>query len=556
MSTALHEVLGDTPQSEKLPGRPEMVKNAAGGYVFPVDRWTRLDRWLVLGTEGGTYYADQRKHTLDNVEALASCIRADGPETVARIREVSMTNRAPRNDQAIFGLAAALSDGDAKTRAAACAAFPEIIRIGTHMLMFMSFYSRMKGGLGRRVRSAIADWYARSADPSGRGYVGLQVVKYQSRHGWTHRDVLRQVHPRTTDAKLRELFEWVCRPKGYEVNENTPGWVTAWLRLQDAPDVAEAVAAIEDHPFLTWEMVPDAYRKPEVWQALLDKGMPLGALIRQLPTLTRHGLLGPDRLGASGETVSRSANTADVVTALGDRHLLHKARIHPMNVLLASMSYRSGRGRSTTWDPVPEVVDALDEAFTLAFPEAPTIRSRLLLGVDVSSSMSGYFASVGSTTLSAAKAAAAMALCLVRNSVSAQAFGFSAKGTRNAIYGAQNMLKPLNITKRSTLAEVEMSTEAMNFGGTDCALPMMHAIENNLAVDTFVVLTDNESWAGPVHASEALRRYRRHSGIAAKMVVVAFTATRYSIADPDDAGMLDVVGFDTAVPRLVEDFAG
>jgi 60 kDa SS-A/Ro ribonucleoprotein len=32
-------------------------------------------------------------------------------------------------------------------------------------------------------------------------------------------------------------------------------------------------------------------------------------------------------------------------------------------------------------------------------------------------------------------------------------------------------------------------------------------------------------------------------------------ANEFSIADPDDPGMLDVVGFDTATPQLVSDFA-
>jgi 60 kDa SS-A/Ro ribonucleoprotein len=29
---------------------------------------------------------------------------------------------------------------------------------------------------------------------------------------------------------------------------------------------------------------------------------------------------------------------------------------------------------------------------------------------------------------------------------------------------------------------------------------------------------------------------------------------RFSIADPNDAGMLDVVGFDTAIPSVISDF--
>jgi 60 kDa SS-A/Ro ribonucleoprotein len=33
------------------------------------------------------------------------------------------------------------------------------------------------------------------------------------------------------------------------------------------------------------------------------------------------------------------------------------------------------------------------------------------------------------------------------------------------------------------------------------------------------------------------------------------TCNGFSIADPNDPGMLDVVGFDTATPQLVSDFA-
>lgn len=63
---------------------------------------------------------------------------------------------------------------------------------------------------------------------------------------------------------------------------------------------------------------------------------------------------------------------------------------------------------------------------------------------------------------------------------------------------------------------------------------------------------DNETWAGPQHPSEAHREYRRKVRIDAK--VVAMTSTGFAIADPKDAGMLDVVGFDTATPDLIRAF--
>jgi len=36
--------------------------------------------------------------------------------------------------------------------------------------------------------------------------------------------------------------------------------------------------------------------------------------------------------------------------------------------------------------------------------------------------------------------------------------------------------------------------------------------------------------------------------------VVGMEANDFTIADPDDAGMLDVVGFDTAAPSVMSDF--
>jgi 60 kDa SS-A/Ro ribonucleoprotein len=113
----------------------------------------------------------------------------------------------------------------------------------------------------------------------------------------------------------------------------------------------------------------------------------------------------------------------------------------------------------------------------------------------------------------------------------------------------------LPISPRKRLDDVVADVEKLPMGGTDCALPMLWAQENRIDVDTFVVYTDNETWAGGVHPAQALRAYRQARGIPAKLVVVGMTSTGFSIADPDDAGMLDVVGFDTSTPPVIADFA-
>ena len=117
-------------------------------------------------------------------------------------------------------------------------------------------------------------------------------------------------------------------------------------------------------------------------------------------------------------------------------------------------------------------------------------------------------------------------------------------------------LMPVDISPRQRLDDVLRTLERMSYnGGTDCSLPMRYALERSLEVDLFEVYTDNETWFGNIHPCQALEQYRRETGIPARLVVVGMTATEFSIADPNDAGMLDVVGFDTATPELVSDFA-
>ena len=116
-------------------------------------------------------------------------------------------------------------------------------------------------------------------------------------------------------------------------------------------------------------------------------------------------------------------------------------------------------------------------------------------------------------------------------------------------------LTPLAISPRQRLDDAVKTVSGLPFGGTDCALPMLYALAHQQEVDTFVILTDSETWAGDIHPAQALRDYRPASGIDARLVVVGMVSNRFSIADPGDPGMLDVVGFDTATPQLISDFA-
>jgi 60 kDa SS-A/Ro ribonucleoprotein len=162
-----------TPQAERIPGTNQ-VPNSAGGCAWPVDMWTRLDRFLIFGSERGTYYIRERALTIENAANARECIAEDGPRAVRRIVELSAAGRAPSNDPALFALAMCAGLGNDATRAMALEALPEVARTGTHLFHFLQ-YLRGFRGWGRGVRRAVGRWYTEKPAPA----VAYQITKYQ-----------------------------------------------------------------------------------------------------------------------------------------------------------------------------------------------------------------------------------------------------------------------------------------------------------------------------------------------------------------------------------------
>ncbi len=520
--------LGSTPQTEALPGQ---VANSAGGFSFEVNDWVRLDRFLILGSEGGSYYATERKLTVENAAVVERCAALDGLRTVARIVEVSDAGRAPKNDPALMALAIVAKRGNTETRRAAFAALPKVARIGTHLFHFAE-YIKALGGWGRATTRAFSDWYL-SMDV---GRLAFQGIKYQHRDGWSHRDLLRKSHPKTDDVTRNAVLRWMV--KGWdgvgEVPHQDPVLVKIWAfeRAKATADRKELIRLISDYG-LPHECVPsEAKSDPAIWDAMLPS-IGLTAMIRNLGKMTSVGLIKP--LTAAARTV---------VEQIGDVTAMKKARIHPLSLLVALKTYQQGHGDkgSLTWEPVASIVDALDAGFYSAFNAVEPTGKRHLLALDVSGSMGSPDIS-GMAGITPRVGSAAMAL-VTANVEEGHAF-----------MGFAHQFVPLAISPRQRLDDVVRAISNIPFGATDCGLPMVWAEKNKIPVDVFCVYTDSETFAGPVHPVQALRSYRQKMGIGAKLVVVGMVANEFTIADPTDAGMLDVAGFDTATPAVISDFA-
>jgi 60 kDa SS-A/Ro ribonucleoprotein len=543
---------GTVPQVRRL--KATQVRNHAGGFVWQIPASKQVQRFLVLGT-GDTHYqagACAASECCSAVFEMCST-EAGHAELLELIKSVSVHARAPKQEPTLLALAAAIAH--APTPAAKSSSLEAVAvcaRIPTHLFALLGHVTSMSQaaenskGWGRGMRRAVGAWYT---SKSGRE-LAMQLTKYKNREGWTHKDVMRMVHVgpaslKDNGARLAMAFA-IKGPEAYAAEceklkeaPADPESVAAVVRLITGITAvaakgvtgAEAARLIREHGLVREHLPTTLLDGVEVWKALLTSGhgMPMEAMVRNLSKMTEIGLF-------------EDEECADwVVGRLTNVDAIRASRIHPMKLLIASRQYQQGRGDKgkRSWFPLQRVVDALDAAFQLAFGNVQPTGKRLMLALDVSGSMS---TTVPGTTISCREASAAMALVTCATEADCSVVAFGAQLTPVAMSGDMTVTQAVRVSD-------------MNFGATDCALPMLHAMKHSIAVDCFVVYTDSETYFGSVHPQVALQQYRSATGIDAKLVVVGMVSNDLTIADPTDSNTLNLTGFDTSTPEVLSLFA-
>ncbi len=510
-----------THQTEPIPGK-NMKKNNARGYSFRIDPFKQLERFLILGTTGGTYYVKQRPLTFENAEIVRECLVRDSQKTLDMIFDISTKGRAPSNDPALFALAIACCNP--LTLKQALYILESVARTGTHLLHFAAFLDSMRGW-GRAIRTAVGEWYTSKEILD----LAFQIAKYQQRDGWSHKDVLRLAHPVPLNASQDTIFKYIVGK-----SEDAPdiGMLEPLRKLKDPSLTEEQVVEIISKNKAIMEIVPSEWKnKPNVQKALLPN-LGFTALVRNLGNFSKSGLL-----------VSGAWDVIDFVTQkLGNEVAIKKSKIHPMQAVSAYLTYHQGSGfrGHGEWETVPQIVEALEGLVYKSFENVEPTNKKYYLALDVSGSMDSPISESGQITC--AQATAIMAMTIARSEKNYIIKGFS------------SVLKDLDITANTSIRDAFNITSYQNFGATDCALPMIDALKNNIYVDAFVILTDSETWYGSIHPVQALKQYQNAINKDAKLIVVAMTATGFSIAEPNNPNMLDVVGFDTSTPAVISEF--
>lgn len=520
MATRYTQHIAKTPQTRPAFGRTDMVKNNAGGYGFSITPQQRLERFLMIGAEGGTYYVSEKTLTVDNAKAILEYIKTDGIIVANTAMNSIRYNLAPKVDPALFVLALCMTYGSADVKKHTYPIIPIACRTATQLFTLIGFINDLRGW-SRGLRTNVARWYTNKTPDQ----VAYQMVKYRQRNGYTHKDVLRLSHPKS--ATLNDLFKYAV---GKSTGVTGNPLITAFEAAMKATTDNELVRLITDNK-LTWEMIPtEKLNNALVLDALLPN-MPLTATIRNL-----------NRFANSGLTEGNSKAARLIEARLTDKEVLKKAHMHPVNIVNSLLVYSRGHGfkGGQTWTPNQRIVDALTEAFYLAIDAMPKSNKEILVGVDSSGSMNS--GQVNGTALSPNQFANVLALTMLKSEPNAHVMAFDTKAYE------------VRFGKRSSLDEVlRMPSPG---GGTDCSLPLRYAITKRLKLDGIVILTDNESWAGDQHSFEILTDYRAKLNTEVKMVEVALTATGHSQFPSDDRNLMRVVGFDSSVLNLIGMFLG
>lgn len=538
-----------TPQNRPIPGREaDMQPNAAGGYAFKMGGEQRLQRWLILGSETGTIYEDSNQLTAQNIAVLREMVQSNPAAVVPLIKDVRKNDWAMRLSPLIFALAYASTD--AGTRRAALDALSDIAQNASQLMEFLAARKDIlgKAKVSRSIRTAVEGWY------NGRDINGLiyQILKYRTRNGFSHADILSLYHVKPVDAAHEQLFAWLSLSnmasdaefekalKHMDENQqraakNRRGRVIelAMEALKNFPIIADfellqattdekaAALLIRKHNF-TREMVPTTLLNSRaVWEALVEK-MPYEALIRNLNKITAIGLTGAFKTGA-------------LVARITDVELIRKSRVHPMRIFTAWKQYSAEKGEkgSLTWDASPQIVGALEEAFYKSFVNVEPSQKNIVVAVDVSGSMRGATV-YGIPNTDATEVAAAMTLVYLKANPNALVLSFDTGVRELPAHAGMSIQQVIDLTKQYG-------------GGTNCALPFEYIQKKNIPADGVLMITDSETWAGHQHVTQA-------KGSKIKFFNVQTTASRASLNDPKDTNWFEVAGFSADTVKLAELF--
>jgi 60 kDa SS-A/Ro ribonucleoprotein len=498
--------------------------------VFVITPIEQFKRFLVLGTENGTYYVSNVDLTKQSTVCINELLDSENRELLlTTILEFEELNKCKKKDPMIYTLALCCMYCTQKKefldfRRKAYTVALKVCKIPTHLFLFINFckvLSKYNSGWNNLHKRYISSWYL-DKTPEDLMYL---VTKYNSRNNYTHRDVLRLSHPKTTNVDLNNVFKYLTN----KLEDNSVfEYINDYEQLKSTTNTEKAIELIEKRNFVREHVPTELLNNTKIWKALLKK-MPLLAMLRNLNKMTLVNLF------------EDSSVLEHVIKTISNKDLRKKAKIHPMHILITLKMYSSGNSRQLSWTPNQKIVDCLDKTFYEMFADLTPTNKRLLLCLDVSGSMT-YGGCFGTECIKPIEVETALSMIFLATEKQVDVMGFSG-----------NFI-PLNISPRRRLDDNLRSINNLPFNSTDISLPFTWALQQRKEYDAFIVITDNETNCNRINPIDAFKQYKKTMKLPeTKLIVLATSATDFSIGETNKH-CLNVCGFDDNVFTIIQDF--
>ena len=564
--------------------------------ITPKDYITRI---LILGSTENTYSAsgktkgltkDSEKYIQDQIDS------GNGNQVLDIVRSIYVDGRAPKQDNVLMVHAMLCRAADNTLRKSALALLQDYRTIA-QIYMWKNYHSKMgeSKGFGRAVKRNMNQWILQKTPDQ----LAYQITKYIKRGDWGFADLLKCIHTKTgtgddrvfpngdTKKNKEQLpatsIDLVLRyaVDGFEsmsqlankynlTNEKVFNYLSAvefakTISLKDddnndkvkEKNISTLIEIIQEFKLTREQITTAGLSLPAVQTALLVNKektrvtMPMTALMRNLANLTRIGVF-------DDEVVLRL-----VLAHLKNTNAITKSYIHPVSVLTTWFAYRQGHGKlsSNHWTPIPELESALEEMFYLSFKNLAPTGKRLCFLIDCSGSMT-YSDVPGCDGVTSAEVAALLAMVFARaeanqpNNVPNAPLRYQAPvqhsfylfSGRTGLFDVSDL-----IHAKATFNDVLTAVQRSDFSTTNISHGILESKKFKRLYDGFVVITDNDVNSG-IKPSLALQQYREELTMPTKMAIVATQMNELSIADPADKYMMDFCGFDSHLPKLLQEF--
>lgn len=472
---------------------PDKIINDAGGYVFEATDNDKLMRFLVIGTND-SFYRSGEFNSKKYYDYVLDMVSNNEDVVFDAVNKVVSGNLAKSKTPTIFTIAVLMNYAKDKAKARELAS--QYIKTSTDLFSWIDFVKNTKSsygsGMGRAKRRVIQEFYDMSDDS-----LAYQMVKYRSREGWSHKDVMRVGHP---FLKNKELAQFALG-NDFNVNE-VPSIVQGFTKMSSAKNIEDVLDILDEYKNLPWETVPTEFLKEfDVWNKLLENNaIPQVAMVRKLKVFIDN------RFFHKSATFRREVESK-IVDGAKNRPL------HPMNYFLAfsNLTYNVLNVPTST-------LDALEEAFELSFKSVPSLGEKMKICVDVSGSMVWNNSHIQ---------ALAAGLVLLKQEPSSEFYTFSDSESKS------------NITPSTSIQDALKSK--FNSAGTNIGSVIKGAIDDNKFYDSFVILTDSDVNYGH-RVDNLINQYREKVNPNAKIITIAQVTNEFSLTSGDDDKSLNIAG--------------